>query len=217
VIDNVAAAGAPAQSGGAGAGMMAKLGGDEFLKLFVTKLRNQDPLNPLSDEQMLSQLAQFTSVEQLTQIGNKLDAQQDLLAAFSGQTAVGMLGRTVRAHGDQVVVPAEGAAEVSFRVGGSGGIATLRVLDSAGTVVGERELGAVGAGQQTAPLGAAGAGLPPGVYRYEVQVVDAEGRAVAVETYSGGRVDGVRHGPSGPVLVADGAEIPLIAVIEVLG
>ena len=59
----------------------ADLGKDDFLRLFVTKLANQDPLEPQSNEQMLAQLAQFSSLDNetaskatLDEISAKLDA-----------------------------------------------------------------------------------------------------------------------------------------------
>lgn len=58
------------------------LGKDGFLKLFMEQLKNQDPLEPMDNSQMLSQMAQFTSVEQLTYLGdtaeNMLGFQTDL-------------------------------------------------------------------------------------------------------------------------------------------
>jgi flagellar basal-body rod modification protein FlgD len=49
------------------------LGKDEFVKLLVTQMQNQDPLNPMDGKELATQLAQFSSVEQLININDKLD------------------------------------------------------------------------------------------------------------------------------------------------
>ena len=91
---------APAAPGG-------KLGKDEFLKMLVAQMRNQDPLNPMQGDEMAAQLAQFSSLEQLTGMSQGL---QDLTEVMGGQmlqtmhatSAMGALGRTVLAASDQV-------------------------------------------------------------------------------------------------------------------
>jgi flagellar basal-body rod modification protein FlgD len=59
------------------------MGKDEFVKLLVTELSNQDPLNPMDGKELAAQLAQFSSVEQLMNINSKLD---DLTAAVKSQS-----------------------------------------------------------------------------------------------------------------------------------
>jgi flagellar basal-body rod modification protein FlgD len=51
-----------------------ELGKDAFLQLLTTQLAHQDPTAPQDNSQMIAQLAQFSSLEQLTQISTKLDA-----------------------------------------------------------------------------------------------------------------------------------------------
>jgi flagellar basal-body rod modification protein FlgD len=215
VINQVSNSGAAASAMAAGPG--GKMGKDEFLKLFITQMRNQDPLNPMSSEQLAVQMAQFTSVEQLININTQLEQQAamngQIIAALSGANAVGTLGKTVTAIGDQVGIP--DATQVTATVGGAGGKAVLKIYDAGGKVVGTRDLGTVGAGKQSFPLGDAVKGLDPGRYRYGIEVVDGEGNPIPVQTFSSGRVEGIRHGPNGPVLIAGNLEIPVISVVEI--
>jgi flagellar basal-body rod modification protein FlgD len=196
-----------------------KLGKDEFLRLLVTQMQNQDPMNPMQGEEFAAQLAQFSSLEQLVGIGEQLASQAEMaqlaLDGVNAQNAMGTLGRQVTAQGNAVHVPESGEARVTFDVGTGGGSATVRVYDASGREVGSRELGAVPGGRQTVELGDAASKLPPGNYTYKVEVTAAGGGAVPVQTYTVGTIDGVRYGQAGPVLLSGGIEIPLQYVVAV--
>lgn len=196
-----------------------KLGKDEFLRLLVTQMQNQDPMNPMQGEEFAAQLAQFSSLEQLVGIGEQLTSQAEMaqlaLNGVNAQNAMGTLGRQVTAQGNAVHVPASGEANVTFEVGTGGGAATVRVYDANGREVGSRDLGNVAAGRQTVELGDAVSGLPAGNYTYKVEVTAAGGATVPVQTYTVGTIDGVRYGQEGPVLLSGGIEIPLQYVVAV--
>jgi flagellar basal-body rod modification protein FlgD len=64
----------------------------EFLQILLTQLQFQDPLKPLDNQEFLAQLAQFTSLEQTRQVGEKLDS---LLLIQSATQSIGLIGKTV--------------------------------------------------------------------------------------------------------------------------
>jgi len=68
------------------------LGKDDFLKLMVAQMKNQDPMNPSDDKDNIAQMAQFSSLEQITNLAN---ATQDLANRMSLTQNVGLLGHTV--------------------------------------------------------------------------------------------------------------------------
>lgn len=88
-----------------------------FLKLLVAEMKNQDPTEPMDATQQISQLAQFSSVEQAVQTNTKLD---QLLASSSLSQADGIIGRTVTSADGTV----KGVVE-SVRIYSDGMIATL--------------------------------------------------------------------------------------------
>jgi flagellar basal-body rod modification protein FlgD len=102
------------------------LGKDDFLKLMVAQMKNQDPMNPADDKDNIAQMAQFSSLEQITNLAN---ATQDLANRMSLTQNVGLLGHTVTYTGT------DGTA-VSGAVDGlnltTDGKATLSVAGQAG-------------------------------------------------------------------------------------
>ena len=68
------------------------LGKDDFLKLMVAQMKNQDPMNPADDKDNIAQMAQFSSLEQITNLAN---ATQQLANRLSLTQNVGLLGHTV--------------------------------------------------------------------------------------------------------------------------
>jgi flagellar hook assembly protein FlgD len=91
------------------------LGKDEFLKILVTQLKNQNPLDPLKPEEFLGQLSQLTQVEQLTNISGSIadlakNGQQGSIAGWL--SSVGkkvMVGDNTLSKGDQVVITPQGS------------------------------------------------------------------------------------------------------------
>ena len=196
------------------------MGKEEFLKLFVAQMKNQDPLNPMQGEELAAQLAQFSSVEQLINLNQQLEAQAgssaSMIQALQNGSAANLIGREVFASGDAVVIPEDGSGSVTVDVANAGGAGVLHVFDLSGREVGTRELGTISGGRQTIELGAAAEGLAAGGYTYSVEVVDGKGEAVPVQTYSRGTVDGIRYHADGPYLTSGPLMIPLGSVVEVL-
>jgi flagellar basal-body rod modification protein FlgD len=200
-----------------------ELGKEEFLQLLVAQLRHQDPMNPANPEEFASQLAQFSSLEQMMNISESVEAMAAANAGLADEvratSALSAIGQKVHALGDTVSVGEDPKkTTVTFGVGPSGGGAVLRIYTPDGREVGVRELGAIPGGRNTIELGEAADGLEPGLYRYEVDV-SLDGEPVEVQTLTTATIDGVRFGgPFGPVLTtAEGLEIPLPDILEIVG
>ncbi|MEA2129030.1 MAG: flagellar basal-body rod modification protein FlgD [Solirubrobacteraceae bacterium] len=84
----------PSTGAGAAAGKPVgpSLGKDDFLKLLVGQLKNQDPMNPTSDTDFIGQMAQFSQLEQTT---NMATANSEQIAQQTSARAVSLLGRNV--------------------------------------------------------------------------------------------------------------------------
>lgn len=121
---------------------------DRFLKLLVAQLNNQDPMNPLDNAQMTSQIAQINTVTGIQQLN---DTVKGLVSQFSAQQMLqgsAMVGRQVMAEGDSLSVDsASGQATGAFDLAASAASVKVQVLDAAGKEVGTVDMGALPAGR----------------------------------------------------------------------
>ena len=193
------------------------LGQTEFLSLLVAQLQNQDPLSPMDSADFSAQLAQFTSLEQLMQINQKLDALgEDDPVKAPAFDPVGLLGRDVAANGSAVRVAGGDASALEYTLASAGKV-TVEVKSSNGTVVGKAELGATGAGTHTLDLDdvAQLENLADGAYTVSVQAQSGDAPAVTVRTRITGTVTGVDLTTDPPTIRVGDLEIPLGDVREV--
>lgn len=126
VPNTTATTGTTGTTGAASAATGTILGKDDFLKLLVGQLKNQDPLNPTSDTDFIGQMAQFSQLEQTT---NMATANSELVAQQTGARAVALLGRTVTYPDAATGVSTAGVVE---KVEWSAGVPSLTVAGVAG-------------------------------------------------------------------------------------
>lgn len=191
------------------------IGKDAFLKLLVTQLKNQDPTSTLQPHEFAAQLAQFSSVEQLTTLNAGISdiAAQGQLNTLMSQTAfsASLVGKDVVAQGDQVDIPTTGAGKVRLDVGTGGGDVEITLKDKNGHIVATRPLGRVEAGAHNVELPG---DLPAGSYTYSVKCTGANGSDVPVRTFVTGQVSGVHFSSNGITLRVGNLEIPLSDLSE---
>jgi flagellar basal-body rod modification protein FlgD len=86
-----ASSGTKSDSSSAVSNATSTLGKDDFLKLLIAQLTNQDPLDPLKDQDFIAQLATFSTLEQQTNMAKSLEQ----LTSLSAISSVGLIGHTV--------------------------------------------------------------------------------------------------------------------------
>lgn len=79
------------QLAGASRAVSKELDKDAFLRLLITELSNQDPMNPMDDREFIAQMAQFSTLEQMTNMTKTLEG----MASLEQYSAVSYVGRTV--------------------------------------------------------------------------------------------------------------------------
>jgi flagellar basal-body rod modification protein FlgD len=188
-----------------------QIGKSEFLTLLVTQLKNQDPEAPLDSKEFAVQLAQFTQVEKLISIDQKLTAQSD--AATMGSLA-GYLGRNVILNGSAVSAKSGDAGQLQVDLPRDAMDVKVQFVNSRGAVVGEKSLGEMKAGKQIVSLNQVG--LADGTYSVKIAANSKFGGSSFKPSFSPvGLVSGFIPGPT-PKLIVGGSEIGMDQVREVV-
>jgi flagellar basal-body rod modification protein FlgD len=178
------------------------LGKDDFLKLLVTQMENQDPLNPSDPTAFTAQLAQFSSLEQLTNINTSL--QQ--MSSSNQLSELSMIGQKVVAQGDTFQLGSNGA-KLGYELTGAASKVQLQVQDSMGNTVATLNGDGLSKGDHFVSWdgkGDNGQAVPPGTYSLVVGAVDGSGNPMTdAAALVQGTVTGVNLDPSGNQLVTD--------------
>jgi flagellar basal-body rod modification protein FlgD len=176
----------------------------QFLTLFITQLQNQDPLNPLDVNGLTSQLAQFSSLEQLYNINGALRDLGEALASREQIDPVSLLGAAVTVGGDGIEVvdgeatrlwldvpPGTTGVQIAIEKPGGG---IVRVVALGDPPPGELEFVFDGEDDRGLPL-------PDALYTARVSGRDEAGESISVETFVEGTVSGVDMREESPVLL----------------
>ena len=194
-----------------------QMGKDEFLKLFTHQLSHQDPTNPLDSKQLGSDLAQYASLEQMTNINQKLDALKNNSAAEGKFYAASFLGRKVTTAGTTIDYRGEGNTLIPFSLPQNATKAIIRIYDQNGQIVAQREADNLGAGEHRLPWDGVtndGAKAAAGTYTVSVDAWDATMANFKGETKAVGQVTGVTFEQGQPVLILDGKKRVFLRDVE---
>jgi flagellar basal-body rod modification protein FlgD len=203
------------------------LGKDDFLKLLVQQLKAQDPLNPTQGAEFAAQLAQFSSVEQLNNISNSMEASINanyvLTQAINNGLSAGFVGKEVRATGDTFNLGPAGdglrnqklgytlesaATSVEVKIKNERG-EVVRTIRTAGTSKGDNAFTWDGKDD-------VGGDVPAGKYSFTVDAKDTAGKSVGMSQFVFGRVSSVRFTADGTKFIINGQEILLGNILEIL-
>src|SRR6266436_4429280 len=188
----------------------------DFMQLLVAQLQNQDPLNPLDSANFSAQLAQFSSLQQLTEINQTLKNADTGGSSVGKLDAVGFLGKEVRGASNTVDVKSGAASTLDYTLASSGTV-EAKILDASGGTVADLILGAQNAGPHTLDV-AKIADLPKladGTYGVQLFLGDGNGKATPIETTGGGVVTGVDLSGASPILLVGDRRIAVTDVREV--
>jgi flagellar basal-body rod modification protein FlgD len=216
----------PPQIGGSSA-KKSSLGKDDFLKLLTNQLRFQDPTNPMKGNEFAAQLAQFSSVEQLSNISDALEASINanfiLTQAINNGLSAGFVGKEVRAVGDTVKLgpPGDGlrSAKFGYTLGAAANTVEVKIRNERGDVVRTLRTTGTAKGDNSFTWDGtndSGVDVPEGKYTFTVDAKDVNNRTIEASKYMFGRVAAVRFTTEGTKFIINGQEILLGNILEVL-
>ena len=181
---------------------------DRFLKLLVTQLQNQDPLNPLDNAQITSQMAQINTVSGIEKLNTTVQGLNGQFMQMQVLQGTALVGRDVTLPGNKLALE-EGAGTAGFELNGPADRVTVEVLSASGRVIDTLNLGAQGAGRSafewnpaaatgavdgekysfriTATSGTLRVGAEP-LMLDRVRAVSLDGDRLILETQNSGRV-----------------------------
>jgi len=196
----------------------AVLGKEDFLKLLVEQLKNQDPLNPMESTEFTAQLAQFSSLEQLTNMNKNLDYLRLYEASINNAQAVNFIGKTVKASGNSINVKDGASNQIQFDLAGDAAEVNIHIYDSSDNLVKTINCGSLSNGDQSMEWDGTNDGgetVSDGTYTFEVSAADAGGETIKASTYMTVEVTGVIFKEGNAYLLAGDLEISMSDVIEI--
>jgi flagellar basal-body rod modification protein FlgD len=194
------------------------LGKDDFLKLLIAQLSAQDPLDPMGAQDFSAQLAQFSGLEQMTNVNTNLEILQKLQTASQNTSSLNLIGKTVESYGNAFNHSANSSETLSYSLASDAVSVRIDMFDSTGSQVDMIRLDNQGQGKNTASwdgFDKHGNPLPAGTYSYTVKADNQAGVPIAVDTFSSGLVSDVVFGKDETYAIVNGKELPISAIKRV--
>jgi flagellar basal-body rod modification protein FlgD len=198
------------------------LGKNDFMNLLITQMQNQDPMDPMSGSDYAAQLAQFSSLEQLTNINDNLTlslgANSALSSSINNALAATFIGKNVRATAGSFQFNGTDSVNLGYNLPSSADNTTISIYDGAGNLV-KTINGKTNQGDNSSTWDGTnnnGQSVGSGTYTFQVSANDNAGAPLTASEYIYGTVSGVRYTANGTVFVVDGQEIPLSDILEIM-
>lgn len=197
---------------------------DSFMLLLVTQFKYQDPLNPMDDKEFISQMAQFSSLEQMMNMNESMEAQTTAINNQQLVNATSYIGKLVSVTGNTIGKTTDGATGEStistFRYAFGDNVVkgTLTIRDASGNTIYTEDL----AGKQSGTtfefnwngLNGAGQVAPDGVYSITLSAFNAKGEAVLSDQVVDATVTGIVNQDGEVLLGMDGGQLLQMANIR---
>lgn len=197
------------------------LGKEDFLRILVTQLKNQDPIDPMKSEDFASQLAEFSSLEQLQNLNATVEstAELDVLLSqsLSNTLAASFIGNDVRALGNSVQY-VDGKPKLHYNLPIAAEKVSIDVMDENGVVLRTVDLSGQTDGDHTYAwdgLANDGTALPEDKFYFRVNATGLNGEAFSAFPYITGTVTSIRYFDGGAWLQLGDTEVSMSDVVEI--
>ena len=195
------------------------IGKQDFLKLLVTQLEQQDPMNPQDGTEFVAQLATFTSLEQLINIEQGLNNVAMTSLATNNTLASNLIGKQVQVRGAAKIAHESGDHTLKFELESDAEKVTVEIMDEDGKVIRTIDTGAATKGENDIFWDGRddnGNPVDEGTYEFRVEAENEEGDPVGARTTSMHLVESVSFQGGVPTLVlSNGDRVEMGDVMEV--
>lgn len=190
---------------------------DVFMRLYIEQLKNQDPTKPQDSGDMVSQMAQFSSLERLTQMADEMENLSQSLISSQALTASTLVGRYVYVEQDSAAVAEGNPTMLKTSFADDAVKNELQIINSAGQTVDKFAL----TDEEFQWDGTDGDGnlVPSGMYTFRATSTNAEGEVTQLNVQTPARINGVTiNGSEGSTLnVANYGKLPLSDELDIVG
>lgn len=214
------AAGLSSSPGSGTTNRSANLGKDDFLKLLSVQLQYQNPLEPMENTEFIAQMAQFSTLEGITNMNGSLQNMSEQFISMTNLSTADLIGRNVKVYGDNVELLADGRAEINYLLHSAASNVEISILNSSGVEVRSVQVGSKDAGANsflwdgTDNLGKAS---PSGDYHVSINARAKDDTRVTARPISTNLVEGVTYENGIPYLMIKGSMVSLNDILEVWG
>lgn len=199
-------------TGGTTAQKSNTLGKDDFMKMLLAQLKNQDPMNPMDGKDFSVQLAQFSSLEQLNNLNTTMSSLPTFLKSFSNAQMVGMIGNEATAKGNVINVTGS-TTNIVFSLPADIQSGSINIYDQSGSKIGTIPIGSQKTGINTVAWDTSN--VTKGNYTFEVSAVDQSGKAVTADALISGKVTGASFKDNEAYLTINGQQVAFSSVVAI--
>ncbi len=191
---------------------------DDFLRMLVAQLKQQDPMSPQDPTQFTQQMTQFSMLEQMLNMNSSMTSMVSGQSSSYKVAATQYIGKTVRVDDSRLAVSNGAGDAMRFRNEQDAAMVAITVVDSNGNVVQTHQFANVKAGEHVVPFDAVdsnGQALADGTYIYDVRAIDEDQNPIQTSTIRDVVVDGVNFEGNEPVLLIGGKRYAMDEVYEI--
>ncbi|MFC3907757.1 flagellar hook assembly protein FlgD [Legionella dresdenensis] len=193
------------------------LGQEDFMRLMVAQIQNQDPMQPSENGEFLSQMAQFSATDGITKMQQSLDALATSLQSNQALQASALVGRKVLVSSNTMQLGAEGSVKATADLPVAVGNLSASIYSSTGELINKIPLGAQNAGLfefSWDGTNQSGVRVPAGNYTVKVSG-NYGGQEVALKTLVAANVDSVSLGQNGDGIKLNVAGVGSVSLDQV--